>query len=72
MVNSKCRIEVTCSKRPMQTVTKTWSAIGWEWFGVNHPALPELLNQMISDGMGVYTDEHDIVYTFTPLDNITA
>lgn len=30
------------------------------------------MNQMISDGVGVYTDEHDIVYTFTPLGNITA
>lgn len=71
MVNAKCRVEITCSKRPMQTVTKTWETLAWEWFGPKHPALPEILDQMFDKGVGIYTDEHGVVYTFTPLDGIT-
>lgn len=72
MVNGKCRVEVTCSKRPLQKITKTWAAIGFEWFGPKHKALPQILGDMKRSGVAVYIDEDCTVYTFTPLDNIEA
>lgn len=66
MVNGKCEIEVTCSKRPFQTVTKTWAAIGFEWFGANNPVLPDLLAQMREKKDAVYEDRDGVVYVFTP------
>lgn len=68
-VNPKCGVEVTCSKRPFQKVVKTWSAIGFEWFGANHKALPSILEGMRSEGFGIY-EENDILYTFVPIDDI--
>lgn len=69
-VNGKCRVEVTCSKRPFQKVVKTWAAIGFEWFGANNPVLPKLLDDMRANNIAVHEDHDGTVYTFTPLDGI--
>lgn len=69
-VNAKCLIEVTCSKRPFQKIVKSWSAIGFEWFGANNPVLPKLLGEMRTNKMAVHTDADGTVYTFTPLDEV--
>lgn len=61
-VNGKARIEITHSARGMTTVTKTWAALGFEWFGAKNPVLPGLLKSLHETGKGEYLDGAGTLY----------
>lgn len=61
-VNGKARIEITHSTRGLRTITKTWAALGFEWFGAKNPALPGLLKSLHETGKGEYPDAAGTLY----------
>lgn len=69
--NPKARIEITHSKRFGQSIVKTWSALGWEWFGPKHPALPVIYEALRATGKATYSgNDSDGTFYFKSLDNI--
>lgn len=61
-VNNKARIRITHSKRFGQELTKTWAALGFEWFGLNNPAIPSILESLHTTGEAQVTDASGTVY----------
>lgn len=61
-VNPKARIQITHSSRGTQTIVKTWSALGWEWFGPKNPILPTLLANLRATGKAQVTDASGTAY----------
>lgn len=56
-VNPTARIRIMHSARGTQTVEKTWSALGFEWFGPKHPALPTIAMSLHTTGKATYTED---------------
>ena len=70
--NPKARIQIMHSKRGTQVVEKTWSALGWEWFGSKHPDLPMIFEELKTKGICYYSsDQTDGTFTFKALDKMT-
>lgn len=61
-VNAKARIEIMHSKRGLQSITKTWSGIGWDWLGAKNPLLPEILKSLHETGKAEVTDASGTAY----------
>lgn len=61
-VNPRARIEIMHSKRGVQVITKTWSALGFEWLGASNPILPKLLTELRETGKAQITDASGTAY----------
>lgn len=68
-VNSQAQIKIMHSARGVQVIEKTWSALGWEWFGPKNPILPKLLHDLAEKGEAQIEDASGVCY-FTTTDKM--
>lgn len=50
-------VELTHSKRPFQSIVKTWSAFGFEWLGAKNPLVKTIYETLIAYGVATITDD---------------
>lgn len=68
-VNAKAKIIITHSKRPFQTIEKTWSALVFEWFGPKDPRVEKILNDLKENKRSVIEDSSGVCI-FTTSDEL--
>ncbi len=64
-VNVQAKITLMHSARGVQSIVKTWSSLGFEFFGAKNPMLPELLKSLHKTGKAEYTDASGTLYMST-------
>lgn len=69
MVNAQAKITITHSKRPFQTIQKTWSALVFEWFGPKDPRVEKILKDLKANKICILQDGSGVC-TFTTSDDL--
>ena len=54
-------LEISHSKRGLQTIEKTWASLGFEWFGAKNPILKTIKDDLESKGISQINDESGVL-----------